>query len=255
MCELIKKSDGYQILISNMLMMFLVNAFLTPIMWTMNFTYFLKKFQICMIERKSNADNKHNMTQRELNELYELPSMSISYKYSYLAKTLLMTFLYISIFPLGVVISLVGFILGYLLEKFNYAHMYKRPEMLNHKLCVFYVNHLDVVIFVYAIGDYIFMHNSYENKIIPLTKIIIFGVLTILPYKKFLKRNYIGMLESDISNAKYKDKYFTFSMDYERANPITRKKGIKNYLKKMLESGKINKNRYMELIRESSTFS
>jgi hypothetical protein len=250
MCELIKKSDGYQILISNMLMMFLVNAFLTPIMWTMNFTYFLKKFQICMIERKSNADNKHNMTQRELNELYELPSMSISYKYSYLAKTLLMTFLYIPIFPLGVVISLVGFILGYLLEKFNYAHMYKRPEMLNHKLCVFYVNHLDVVIFVYAIGDYIFMHNSYENKIIPLTKIIIFGVLTILPYKKFLKRNYIGMLESDISNVKYKDKYFTFSMDYERANPITRKKGIKNYLKKMLESGKINKNRYMELIRE-----
>ena len=250
MCELIKKSDGYQILISNMLMMFLVNAFLTPIMWTMNFTYFLKKFQICMIERKSNADNKHNMTQRELNELYELPSMSISYKYSYLAKTLLMTFLYIPIFPLGVVISLVGFILGYLLEKFNYAHMYKRPEMLNHKLCLFYVNHLDVVIFVYAIGDYIFMHDSYENKIIPLTKIIIFGVLTILPYKKFLKRNYIGMLESDISNAKYKDKYFTFSMDYERANPITRKKGIKNYLKKMLESGKINKNRYMELIRE-----
>ena len=44
MCELIKKSDGYQILISNMLMMFLVNAFLTPIMWTMNFTYFLKKY-------------------------------------------------------------------------------------------------------------------------------------------------------------------------------------------------------------------
>ena len=249
-CELIKKSDGYQILISNMLMMFLVNAFVTPIMWTMNFTYFLKKFQICMIERKSNADKKHNMTQRELNDLYELPSMSISYKYSYLAKTLLMTFLYIPIFPLGIVISLVGFILGYLLEKFNYAHMYKRPEMLNHKLCVFYVNHFDVMIFVYSIGDYIFMHNSYEKKIIPLVKIIVFGVLTILPYKKFLKRNYIGLSESDISNTEYKDKYFTFSMDYERANPMTRKKGTKNYLEKMLKSGKINKTKYLELIRE-----
>ena len=76
MCELIKKSDGYQILISNMLMMFLVNAFVTPIMWTMNFTYFLKKFQICIIERKTDPDSKHNRTQRELNELYELPSMS-----------------------------------------------------------------------------------------------------------------------------------------------------------------------------------
>ena len=248
--ELIKNSDGYQILISNMLMMFLVNAFVTPIMWTMNFTYFLKKFRIYMIERKVDPDSRHNMTQRELNDLYELPSMSISYKYSYLAKTLLMTFLYIPIFPLGIVISLVGFILGYLLEKFNYAHMYKRPEMLNHKLCVFYVNHLDVIFFVYAIGDYIFMHNAYKNEIIPLVKIIIFGIITIIPYSKFLKRNYIGMLESDISKKEYKDKYFTFSMDYERANPISRKKGTKHYLEKMLNIGKINRNKYLELIRE-----
>ena len=248
--ELIKNSDGYQILISNMLMMFLVNAFVTPIMWTMNFTYFLKKFRIYMIERKVDPDSRHNMTQRELNDLYELPSMSISYKYSYLAKTLLMTFLYIPIFPLGIIISLVGFILGYLLEKFNYAHMYKRPEMLNHKLCVFYVNHLDVIFFVYAIGDYIFMYDAYKNEIIPLVKIIIFGIITIIPYSKFLKRNYIGMLESDISKKEYKDKYFTFSMDYERANPISRKKGTKHYLEKMLNIGKINRNKYLELIRE-----
>ena len=249
-CEFINESDGYQILISNMLMMFLVNAFVTPIMWTMNFTYFLKKFQICLIERKSDADSKHNMTQRELNYLYELPSMSISYKYSYLAKTLLMTFLYIPIFPLGIVISLVGFVLGCLLEKFNYAHMYKRPEMLNHKLCAFYVNHFDVMIFVYAIGDYIFMYDTYKNEIIPLIKIIVFAVLTILPYKKFLQKNYIGILESDISNTEYKDKYFTFSMDYERSNPITRKKGTKHYLDKMLKSGKINLKKYFELIHE-----
>ena len=249
-CEFINESDGYQILISNMLMMFLVNAFVTPIMWTMNFTYFLKKFQICLIERKSDADSKHNMTQRELNDLYELPSMNISYKYSYLAKTLLMTFLYIPIFPLGIVISLVGFVLGYFLEKFNYAYMYKRPEMLNHKLCVFYVNHFDVLIFVYAIGDYIFMYDTYKNEIIPLVKIIVFAVLTIIPYKKLLQRNYIGMLESEISSTEYKDKYFTFSMDYERANPITRKKGTKHYLDKMLKSGKINLKKYLELIHE-----
>ena len=84
MFELIEKSDEYQILISNILMMFLVNALVTPIMWTMNFTYFLKKFQICLIERKSEVDSKHKLTQRELNELYELSMMSISYKYSYL---------------------------------------------------------------------------------------------------------------------------------------------------------------------------
>ena len=58
------------------------------------------------------------------------------------------------------------------------------------------------------------------------------------------------MLESDISKKEYKDKYFTFSMDYERANPISRKKGTKHYLEKMLNIGKINRNKYLELIRE-----
>ena len=247
-CEFIRKSRGYEILISNMLMMFLVNAFVTPIMWTMNFTYFLKKFQICLIEYRKDPDSKHNMTQRELNDLYELPSMSISYKYSYLAKTLLMTFLYIPIFPLGIIISLCGFILGYLLEKFNFAYMYKRPEMLNHKLCVFYVNHFDVIIFVFAIGDYIFMRDTYENETIPLVKIILFGIFTIIPYSKLLKLDFIGIQESILNNEKFEDKYFSFASDYERSNPMTRKKGIKHYLKKLLESKRISFKKYEELI-------
>ena len=75
-------------------------------------------------------------------------------------------------------------------------------------------------------------------------------MITIIPYKKLLKRNYTGILESDISKNEYKDKYFTFSMDYERANPISRKKGIKHYLEKMLKSRKIDKKKYFELISE-----
>ena len=246
-CELIYKSEGYEILISNMLMMFLVNAFVTPIMWTINFTYFLKKFQICLIESRENPDTKHNMTQRELNDLYELPSMSISYKYSYIAKTILMTFLYIPIFPLGIIISLCGFVLGYLLEKFNFAYMYKRPEMLNHKLCSFYVNHFDVIIFVFSIGDYIFMSDTYENETIPLVKIIVFGIITIIPYSKLLRLDFIGIQESKLTSEKFKDKYFTFSTDYERSNPLSRKKGINHYLQKLLESKKINREKFEEL--------
>ena len=255
-CELINKSDGFEILISNMLMMFLVNAFVTPIMWTMNFTYFLKKFRICLINLKkdpNNEDKNHNMTQRELNDLYELPDMSISYKYSYLAKTILMTFLYIPIFPLGIVISFLGFILGFFLEKFNYSRMYKRPEMLNHRLCVFYVNHFDVVFFVYAIGDYVFMHDAYKNEIIPLVKIIIFGVLTIIPYSKFLKRDFIGIKESDINQKKYEDLISSFSTDYERSNPLTRKKGIKKHLKNLLNSKRIKEDQYNELLSNTDS--
>ena len=82
----------------------------------------------------------HYMTQKELNELYEYPDMDIASKYSYISKTLLMTMFYLPIFPLGVLISLIGLIVAYFLEKFNFAHGYKRPEMLNEKLGEFHFN-------------------------------------------------------------------------------------------------------------------
>ena len=113
--QFFSKAD-YNLLVTNMLMLFITNAFLTPIMWTMNFEFLLKKIKICMLER-----NQETYTQKELNELYELLDMSIASKYSYIFKTLLMSFLYMPIFPLSIAISLVGFIFGYFLEKFNFS--------------------------------------------------------------------------------------------------------------------------------------
>ena len=130
-------------LIINMLMIFLINSILVPLSWTFNISYFYKKFRIWLIEKKENPfdpDSNHGKTQRELNELYELPSMNIAEKYSYIFKTLLISFFYIPIFPLGVIISILGLFLGYFLEKYNFCNIYKRPEMLDGQLCKTYIN-------------------------------------------------------------------------------------------------------------------
>jgi hypothetical protein len=164
-----------------------------------------------------------------------------------------MTFLYIPIFPLGIVISLLGFIFGYFLEKFNYCYMYKRPEMLNHRLCVFYVNHFDIILFVYSIGNYIFMNDAYNNKTISLVSIIIFGIITIIPYSKFLQKSFIGIKESDINHIKYEDQFIYFANDYDRANPITRMKGTKNYLEKLLSSNKITREKTNVILHQVNT--
>ena len=140
-CDVIQKTENYEILISNMLVMFLANSIVTPLMWTFSPNFYIKKFQIYLIEKNEKPNLYHNRNQKELNKLYELMDMNISYKYSYIAKTLLMTFLYISIFPFGVLISLGGFFFCYFLEKYNYINYYKRPEMLNNDLFYFYVNH------------------------------------------------------------------------------------------------------------------
>jgi len=237
-CELaITKSKGYQFLINNMLMKFLVNSFVTTIMWTVNVGCILKLIKQCLIAKK----DKIPYNQKELNEIYELPPMNVAAKYSYIGKTLLMSFLYVPIFPLGLGISLLGFILGYWLEKYNFANMYKKPEMLNRQIVEFYSNYFVLVFFVYGIGDYIFLHDAYEKRTWPLVNIIVFGVLIILPYNQLLKIDYLKFEESQIHEKEYKDKYVDFLNDYERANPMTKKEGEIRYLEQLEKKHKINK--------------
>ena len=237
-CELgFINSNGYQFLINNMLMKFLVNAFVTTIMWTVNVGCILKLIKQCLIAKK----DKIPYNQKELNEIYELPPMNVAAKYSYIGKTLLMSFLYVPIFPLGLGISLLGFILGYWLEKYNFANMYKKPEMLNRQITEFYSNYFVLVFFVYGISDYIFLHDAYEKRTWPLVNIIVFGVLIILPYNQLLKIDYLKFEESQIHEKEYKDKYVDFLNDYERANPMTKKEGEIRYLEQLEKKHKINK--------------
>ena len=242
-CEFfLSKSDGYEILISNMLMKFLVNAIVTPAMWTLSVGYFLKKIRIYFIEKKKEDEISHN--QKELNELYEYPPMNVSAKYSYIAKTILMSFFYVPIFPLGIVISLLGFILGYWLEKYNFSNMYKMPEMLNRQIAEFYTNYFVLVFFVYGIGDWVFLHDKYESKTWSLVNIILFGVLIIFPYHQMLTFDYLHFEESSLHEEDYNKKYTDFLNDYERANPMTEKEGKLRYLKAKREKGEIKEDEF-----------
>ena len=248
-CEFfVNDSDGYEILISNMLMKFLVNALVTPIMWTLSVGFFIKKIRICLIEKK-NA-NDITMNQKELNELYELPPMNVSAKYSYIAKTILMSFFYIPIFPLGMPISLLGFILGYWLEKYNFSNMYKTPEMLNRQITEFFTSYFVLVFFVYGIGDYVFLHSSYETRLWSLVNIILFGILIIFPYQQMLTFDYLKFDESSIHEDDYDKKYTDFPNDYERANPMTEREGKLRFLNAKKEKGIIKEDEFNEEKKE-----
>ena len=69
-CHYFNSRSNYDLLVTNMLTLFLSNSFLTPIMWTMNFEFFEKKLKICLAEKK-----RESYTQRELNKIYELLDM------------------------------------------------------------------------------------------------------------------------------------------------------------------------------------
>ena len=243
-CNLLKKKEDKDdnLMIKNITNLFIVNAVVLPLPFTL-IPFYVKKFRIWLIIRNG-EDNNHFKTQKELNDLYELPDMNISYKYSDVCQTILMTFFYMPIFPLGALFSAVGLILTFICEKLYFIHFYKRPEMFNESICKFYLEYFIFNIWIYAIGDYVFTSKSKWS----LLNIVLFAILTIIPYNKLilLYLDHQNIIQKD---AKFNSQlFFTFYNDYERQNPITKKEGICNYINLLRE-----KNLISERVQEIAT--
>ena len=236
-------------LINNMLFLFLVNSFVTPIIWTINIPLIIKKIRIYFIERKKYPDLMHFRTQKELNDIYELPDMQIASKYSYIFKTVLMTMFYLPIFPFGVIISLLGLILAYFLEKYNFTHSYKRPEMLNSKLGKFYFNFFICILLSYCLGNYIFMKGIFFNDTWRVTNLLFFGILSIIPYTKPITYYFNINNDFDLDSKPISDLYFSFYNDYQRQNPFTKKEGMYFYITELKNKGYVSKFIYDILLK------
>ena len=228
-------SEEYEVLTSNMPIKFLFNSFVTPIMWVINAKLVYKKFKQCIIEQKEKID----YNQKELNELYELQSMNIAAKYSYLVKTLLISFLYAPIFPLGFFISFIGLIFGYWLEKFNFSKNYKKPEKLDKQIAEYYIIYFFIIFYVYIVGNFVFLLAVIDVWII--ISICLFFILLFIPFNRFFYIDFFKFKESEVHKKTYDEMYLDFTIDYERANPMTRVEGEMRYLDKLEEKNKIDK--------------
>ena len=237
--------DRNNLIVNDMFVMFLVNAIVTPIFWTLNVPFWYKKIRIHFLEKKNNPNQHHYMTQKELNKLYEYPDMRISYKYAYLMKTIAMSFFYLPIFPLGFIISFLGFVLGYFLELYNFTHIYKRPEMLDESITIAYANNFIFILFIGGVGDFFFFYEIFPNRAFSIINFVLFLVLIFVPYTKFLTCNFIGeKKKSDYYSRPLTEIYFTFYNDYQRQNPFTKRLGLTNYLKALRDKDYLSKNMY-----------
>ena len=173
--------------------------------------------------------------------------MNIAAKYSYLVKTILMSFFFSSVFPLGFFISLIGFIFSYWLEKFNFSKMYKKPEKLDKQIAEYYITYFFIFFYAFGIGSFHFLigdigffdlsfHDTWITTILVISNILLF-----IPFQLCFKKDFLKMRESEIHNKTYDDMYLYFANVYERANPMTRIEGEMRYLDKLEEKNKINK--------------
>ena len=240
------------ILLNNILMIFITNITITPFVF-----YFSPK--LCLkISRRAKAridlqgiplsDSKY--TQKELNRIFENPKMDLSYKYSYLVNTLLTSLFYMSIFPLGALFCIVALFLCYYLEIF-YLGFYRRPELLNPRLCKFFIQNFKICISVFSIGNFIFLSSisRYYRTNWTLINFILFIVLAFIPYHS-LKINFLGITEGETTKGSYDEYELMFPTDYEKENPLTKKRAQIKHFNKLREMNLIDKFQYEYLIKK-----
>jgi hypothetical protein len=229
--------DNIDILVNNLFMIFITNIILPPLLFYIGPDFVLKMFKKAKarLELKNVKYEKSTYTQGELNEIFENPEMDICFKYSYISNIFLISLFYMSIFPIGMIFGLLGLILAYVSE-FLYIGFYKRPEILNSQLCRFYVSNFKWAIFIFALGNYIFLGSLNKNQRVnwSLFNLIFFFVLSVIPYQAF-KINPIGESEGEHKYDTYSNNFIYFSTDYEKLNPFTRKKAYTKYFQKIID--------------------
>ena len=232
-----------EVLVNNLLMIFIMNILFPPVLFYLGPDLGIKFYKRtkARFELQDVKFEKSTYTQGELNEMFENPKMEICAKYSHICNAILIPLFYMSIFPIGMIFGFAGLLFTYISE-FFYVGLYKRPEVLNSKLCLFYVSHFKWAIFVFTLGNYIFLSPLNKNQRLnwSLINLIVFFILALIPYQSF-KIDTVGISESGSKNDTYRDSYIYFSTDYEKLCPFTRKEAYIKYFKRLIKKDIVDK--------------
>lgn len=171
---------------------------------------------------------------------------------AYVGQTILMTFFFLPIFPLGVFISMTGLIFSYWVEKYNLLRFYKRPEMINFEIGKLYFSNFKIAVLLLSVSNFIFHQSNFINNqiFLLLGPIIVVLIITFFPYDHLLDINYIGVEEKDIIQGKYEDFYFKFNFHYDRTNPFTKLQGNLKYVERLKSKNLISDEEYKNYINE-----
>lgn len=93
--------------------MFIFICVFSPTLWALHPHYLFKIYQ------RSRKYGKNGLTQKEANEIMEDPEYDLGKRYAEVIKMMWISFLYMTLIPIGSVISCVGLGLYYWVDKYN----------------------------------------------------------------------------------------------------------------------------------------
>lgn len=118
-------------LLSNLFFIFLSSSFVMPLVFILDPIYYWKKFMQGRIQK--NILSTH-YTQKQANDIFELPPFDISYKYGAFNNIILQAVFNASMFPFGALLQIVGVCLLYWASKFVFVNRSSTTDSISSQL-------------------------------------------------------------------------------------------------------------------------
>jgi len=239
--EILQRANFYSAggLMEGMFFVFITGALSTPISTFLDPWYYLKIFQ-----RYRASKTTKDLNQKQAHEIFEDPSVDMSYKYSLVVKSVLLASFYAPSLPIILVFAIFGLTFIYWVDKYIFLRRSALPFSLGSELAESMIEHLEWSTFIYSLGNLLVVYSlddqtgelAYETvpKIWAWLAIIVSLVHIFLPMAAINESLFdvIDEVTENIPYSKARSKFFT---DYDVANPISHEKAIASSRKERRE--------------------
>lgn len=192
---------------------------------------------MCLEERKG---ENSKLTQRQLNALFEGPPLDMAQRYANTMLLFCLTVFFAFPMPIVSLIALGGTIFQYWVDKWVLLRRHKIPEQMGSTMADVFINAFPLLCFLYGISIFVFSNElSGGRSYVGLAAIVLTIIYLFLPIRSVINKCTRGVFRSD--SKEYKNHYFTFLTDYNRANPMSQKEANLDFLSKMANDGKLDK--------------
>ena len=223
---------GFGNLISDMWYLIIFNAFVVPILHFVNFAWIKKLFQRCKVRGKQHSKV---YDQDQANKIYEGPKLNIVRGYVTIYQLFLTCTFFTPALPLSPGILLGTLILVYWIEKIYVLRVYSIPSLLQEDIA------LENLVFIKVGAFTLFAGFAFFDYVLRFTVhpviIVMLGVtfcMIFVPIENIFLNTYT--YTGDEAEAKIDENFnsteIKFDTDYDRLNPVTRKKAILKHIEK-----------------------
>ena len=144
------------------LSMLITNIFMNPLMHAVNPSFLYKTWWVRRrIEKRLLAGEAVDMTQKELNMLYEPQELSLHVRYASLVRTFFVSCFFFDIMPFGMVLCFLFMLTQYWVDKYMLVNRYKRIPRLHQDLAYGAVQIAEFGGCLFVLGHMIFKYRKF----------------------------------------------------------------------------------------------